>query len=103
MENQSQISSLLPRPWCRHADDGPIEDAEGYKYLIDNFSMTKEQVAKIAGKSRSYISNSIRILSLPDFIIDALRDGKITSGHAKALLMFDDEKRMLEAINKNSI
>ena len=81
----------------------PIEEAEGYKYLIDNFNMSKEQIAKIAGKSRSYISNSNRILSLPDFIIDALRDGKITSGHAKALLMFDDEKRMLEAINKNSI
>lgn len=83
----------------------PIEEAEGYKYLIDNFNMSKEQIAKIAGKSRSYISNSIRILSLPDFIIDALRDGKITSGHAKALLMFDDEKRMLEtaakAINGN--
>lgn len=78
----------------------PIEEAEGYKYLIDNFSMTKEQVAKIAGKSRSYISNSIRILTLPDFVIDALRDGKITSGHAKALLMFDDEKRMIETAEK---
>lgn len=78
----------------------PIEEAEGYKYLIDNFNMSKEQIAKIAGKSRSYISNSIRILSLPDFIIDALRDGKITSGHAKALLMFDDEKRMLETAEK---
>lgn len=78
----------------------PIEEAEGYKYLIDNFNMSKEQIAKIAGKSRSYISNSIRILSLPDFIIDALRDGKITSGHAKALLTFDDEKRMLETAEK---
>lgn len=78
----------------------PIEEAEGYKYLIDNFDMSKEQIAKIAGKSRSYISNSIRILSLPDFIINALRDGKITSGHAKALLMFDDEKRMLETAEK---
>ena len=78
----------------------PIEEAEGYKYLIDNFNMSKEQIAKIAGKSRSYISNSIRILSLPDFIIDALRDGKIPSGHAKALLMFDDEKRMLETAEK---
>lgn len=78
----------------------PIEEAEGYKYLIDNFDMSKEQIAKIAGKSRSYISNSIRILSLPDFVINALRDGKITSGHAKALLMFDDEKRMLETAEK---
>lgn len=78
----------------------PIEEAEGYKYLIDNFSMTKEQVAKIAGKSRSYISNSIRILTLPDFVTDALRDGKITSGHAKALLMFDDEQRMIETAEK---
>ncbi len=78
----------------------PIEEAEGYKYLIDNFDMSKEQIAKIAGKSRSYISNSIRILSLPDFIINALRDGKITSGHAKALLIFDDEKRMLETAEK---
>ena len=78
----------------------PIEEAEGYKYLIDNFNMTKEQIAKIAGKSRSYISNSIRILSLPDFVTDALRDGLITAGHAKALLMFDDEKLMTETAEK---
>lgn len=78
----------------------PIEEAEGYKYLIDNFNMTKEQIAKIAGKSRSYISNSIRILSLPDFVTDALREGLITAGHAKALLMFDDEKLMTETAEK---
>lgn len=78
----------------------PIEEAEGYKYLIDNFNMNKEQIAKIAGKSRSYISNSIRILSLPSFVTDALRDGLITAGHAKALLMFDDEKLMTETAEK---
>ena len=78
----------------------PIEEAEGYKYLIDNFNMTKEQIAKIAGKSRSYISNSIRILSLPDFVTDALRESLITAGHAKALLMFDDEKLMTETAEK---
>lgn len=78
----------------------PVEEAEGYKYLIDNFNMSKEQIAKIAGKSRSYISNSIRILSLPDFVIEALKNGDITAGHAKALLMFDDESRRLEIAQK---
>jgi len=78
----------------------PIEEAEGYKYLIDNFSMSKEQIAKIVGKSRSYVSNAVRILSLPDFITDAVKDGTLTSGHAKALLMFDDEQRMLKTAEK---
>jgi len=78
----------------------PIEEAEGYKYLIDNFNMSKEQIAKIAGKSRSYISNSVRILSLPDFIVNSIKEGTITSGHAKALLMFEDKKLMLETAEK---
>ncbi len=78
----------------------PIEEAEGYKYLIDNFNMSKEQIAKIAGKSRSYISNSVRILSLPDFIVNSIKEGTITSGHAKALLMFEDKQLMLETAEK---
>lgn len=78
----------------------PIEEAEGYKYLIDNFGMSKEQIAKAVGRSRSYISNSVRMLSLPDFILDAVEKGTLTSGHAKALLMFEDNNRMLEVAEK---
>ena len=60
----------------------PIEEANGYQALIDNFDMSKEQIAKSVGKSRSYISNAIRILSLPENIIAMVGTGSLSIGHA---------------------
>jgi len=63
-----------------------IEEAEGYKRLIDEFSYDQEQVAKFIGKSRSHITNSLRLLSLPSEVIEFIKDNKLSPGHAKILV-----------------
>ena len=80
-------------------DLNPVEEAEGYKTLIDTYSLTQEQVAESVGKSRSAVTNMLRLLSLTEKELDALRSGKITSGHARALLSAEDTIRedMLKA------
>ena len=69
----------------RH-DLNPLEEAQGYKRLIDEFSYDQEKVAKFIGKSRSHIANALRILSLPDDVIQLIESKKLTSGHAKILV-----------------
>lgn len=78
----------------------PIEEARGYNELIESYDMTQEEVAKTVGRSRSAVSNSMRLLSLPDEVLEMLENGEISVGHGKALLSFDDEERMLEAARK---
>jgi ParB family chromosome partitioning protein len=69
----------------RH-DLNPLEEAMGYKRLIDEFSYDQEKVSKFIGKSRSYITNSLRLLNLPAEVIKLVEEKKITSGHAKILV-----------------
>ena len=69
----------------RH-DLNPLEEAQGYKRLIDEFSYDQEKVSKFIGKSRSYISNSLRLLNLPKEVLDLVEQKKISSGHAKILV-----------------
>ncbi len=68
----------------RH-DLNPLEEAQGYKRLIDEFSYDQEKVSKFIGKSRSYIANALRLLSLPDAVIKLIENQKITTGHAISL------------------
>ena len=63
-----------------------VEEAKGYKALIDEFSLTQEQVAEKVGKSRPAIANAMRILALPEETLDLVLEGKLSSGHARALL-----------------
>lgn len=67
-------------------DLNPLEEAQGYKRLIDEFSYDQEKVSKFIGKSRSYITNSLRILTLPEDIIKLIETQKLTAGHAKILV-----------------
>ena len=69
----------------RH-DLNPLEEAQGYKRLIDQFSYDQEKVSKFIGKSRSYITNALRILSLPSEVLKLVEEKKITAGHAKILV-----------------
>ncbi len=69
----------------RH-DLNPLEEAQGYKRLIDEFSYDQEKVSKFIGKSRSYITNSLRLLNLPQQVIRLVEEKKITAGHAKILV-----------------
>jgi ParB family chromosome partitioning protein len=77
-------------------DLNPIEEAKGYKSLIDGFSMTQEEISKRVGKSRSAITNSLRILNLPDEIIKYVISGEISQGHGRALLSINDDKLKIE-------
>jgi len=71
-------------------DLNPIDLALGFKRLQDEFQLTQEAIAKVVGKDRTVIANTLRLLGLPDDIQQALRDGTISAGHAKALLAIED-------------
>ena len=73
----------------RH-DLNAIEEAEGYKRLIEEFSYDQEQVAKFIGKSRSHITNSLRLLSLPEELVNFIKDNRLSPGHAKILVGLDN-------------
>lgn len=73
----------------------PVEEALGYKELIENYGMTQEKVAKIVGRSRSAVANAVRLLSLPERVQKMLENGDLSAGHAKALLGFDNEELLI--------
>ena len=73
-----------------------VEEALGYGALIEKFGLTQDQVAKQVGKSRPAVANILRLLDLPDQVLEMLRDGTITAGHARALLGFDDEQLIID-------
>lgn len=75
-------------------DLNPVEEAFAYNALIENFGLTQEQVAKQVGKSRSAVTNMLRLLDLPDEVLELLRNGDLTAGHARALLGLKNEDMM---------
>ncbi len=79
-------------------DLNPIEEAEGYKRLIDEFSYDQEKVAKFIGKSRAHVSNCLRLLSLPQKIIEHISNEKISQGHAKILVGIENAELLAEKI-----
>jgi len=86
----------------RH-DLNPLEEAQGYKRLIDEFSYDQEKVSKFIGKSRSYITNSLRILTLPEDVIKLIETQKLTTGHAKILVGLDNASFVANKIIKNKL
>jgi ParB family chromosome partitioning protein len=80
----------------QRADLNPLEQAEGYQRLIDEFSLTQQEVADVVGKDRSTVANMLRLLNLPEGIRKMLEDGQLTLGHARALLAVGNEQRMIE-------
>ena len=78
----------------------PMEEAKGYRALMDDFGMTQEAVALSVGKSRPAVANALRLLALPETIADMLEKGEISSGHARALLPVTDPALQLEAAKK---
>ena len=78
-------------------DLNPIEEAEGLQALVDKCGLTQEEVAASVGKSRPAIANSLRLLRLPQEVRDMTREGKISAGHARALLSLDNDAMIFEA------
>jgi len=79
-------------------DLNPIEEAEGYKRLIDDFNYDQEKVAQFIGKSRAHVSNCLRLLNLPQKIIEYIIDEKISPGHAKILVGLENAELLAEKI-----
>ena len=86
----------------RH-DLNPLEEAQGYKRLIDEFSYDQEKVSKFIGKSRSYITNSLRILTLPPEVIKLIESQKLSTGHAKVLVGLDNASFVANKIIENKL
>ena len=74
----------------QRADLNAVEEAQGYRQLMDRFGHTQEKMAEALGKSRSHIANLLRLLTLPEEVLTYLRDGKLSAGHARALVVLDD-------------
>ncbi len=81
-------------------DLNPLEEALGYRDLIDRFGLTQEQVASEVGKSRPTVTNMMRLLELPDEALEMLRDGKLSTGHARALLALKSREDVISLANK---
>ena len=81
-------------------DLNPVEEALGYQTLMAEHGMTQEEAAARVGKSRPAVANALRLLQLPDAVLDHIRNGKLTAGHARAILVLKTEKKQLEAAQK---
>lgn len=82
----------------QRADLNPVEEALGFKQLMDSFGHTQEKLAKGLGKSRSQIANTLRLLQLPDDVLKFLRSGQLSSGHARALITADNPTELAKSI-----
>ncbi|RRH77876.1 ParB/RepB/Spo0J family partition protein [Falsigemmobacter faecalis] len=82
----------------QRADLSAVEEAQAYKQLIDRFGHTQDKVAESLGKSRSYIANSLRLLSLPEDVVELIENGSLSSGHARALVALENASTMARRI-----
>ena len=102
-DNETMELALIEN--LQREDLSPIEEAKGYKTLIDTYSMSQEQVAQTVGKSRPAVANTMRLLLLPDDVIELVEKGELSSGHARALLALENKALMSnlaeEIVNKN--
>jgi ParB family chromosome partitioning protein len=80
----------------QRTDLNPIEEAEAYRALTETFGLAQQEVATRVGKARTTVTNTLRLLKLPEEVLDLLRDGRLTAGQARPLLSLDDEDRQLE-------
>ena len=97
-EKENKEISLIEN--IQREDLNPIDKARGIKTLMDEYSLTQQEVAEVLGKARSSIANSVRLLNLDERVIDFAIEGKLTEGHCKNLLSIDDnEKQYQMALN----
>lgn len=87
----------------QRSDLTPIEEARGYERLMSEFSHTQEQLSQLVGKSRSHVANLLRLLTLPKELQDMLADGRLTMGHARALINADDPVALAKRIVQDNL
>ena len=81
-------------------DLNPVEEAMGYQSLMGDYGLTQEEAAKRVGKSRPAVANALRLLALPGVVLDMLREGQLTAGHARAVLSLKTEKQQVDTARK---
>ncbi len=82
----------------QRADLNPLEEADGYRALMDEFSNSQEDIAKIIGKSRSHVANTLRLLKLPETVKAHIHSGKLSAGHARMLIGQPNAEQLAEEI-----
>jgi ParB family chromosome partitioning protein len=87
----------------QRADLTPIEEAEGYRALIETFGRTQAQVADTVGKSRVHVTNALRLLQLPDDVLTMVREGRLTAGHARSLIGAPEAARLAEEVAERGL
>lgn len=88
--NDTEVLEIAIIENIQRADLNPLEEALGYKQLMEKFGHTQDKLSEVLGKSRSYIANLVRLLQLPDEVQSYLRDGQLSAGHARALITAQD-------------
>jgi ParB family chromosome partitioning protein len=88
--SDSEVLEIAIIENIQRADLNPVEEAMGYRQLMERFGHTQEKLAEALSKSRSHIANAIRLLQLPDEVLGWLREGRLTAGHARALITTDN-------------
>lgn len=98
--SEEQIAVIQIIENMQREDINPIEEALAYKRLLTEFNMTQEQIAEEVSKSRTAVTNSLRLLKLTDGVQQMIIDGKLTTGHARALITIDDEEKQQEIADR---
>jgi ParB family transcriptional regulator, chromosome partitioning protein len=96
--NDAEALQLTIIENVQRADLNPLEEAEGYRALIEEFGNSQDEIAKIVGKSRSHVANTLRLLKLPETIKAYIHSGKLFAGHARMLIGQPDAERLAEEI-----
>ncbi|MCF7698659.1 ParB/RepB/Spo0J family partition protein [Loktanella sp. M215] len=96
--NDTEVLEIAIIENIQRADLNPVDEAAGYRQLMDRFGHTQDQLATALGKSRSHIANQMRLLQLPEDVLDWLSEGKLTAGHARTLVGHPDAKTLAQQI-----
>lgn len=100
--SDKEVSEIALIENLQREDLNPVEEALGYRNLQESYSLTQDEIASSVGKSRSAVANSLRLLSLPEEVIEMLKNGELTGGHARALISLSDERVIVEAAKRFS-
>ena len=91
-DEQNMLVAIIEN--VQREDLNPIEEARGIRAMIEDYELTQDEVAKAVSKSRPYITNALRMLKLPDAVLDMVSAGKLSAGHARAILSAKEEEQM---------
>lgn len=97
-EQESAELALIEN--LQREDLNPMEEAIGYRTLMENYGMTQEQAAQVVNKSRPAVANALRLLQLPEAVTDMVSQGKLSAGHARTVLAFEGEEAQIAAANQ---